>query len=203
MAVEGRGVLTTRNRERKETMNEESYANLTPSQQAMLDLWQQHMLAEFVTKNVEEALATMTEDAHVLLVPPLTGGFGKSEVRKFYSESFIPQVPQDFEATMISQTIGQDRLVEEAVGSFTHTIAMDWILPGVPPTGKRVEIASVAIIQFRDGKISHEHLYWDQASALAQLGLLDAEPLPVAGALGARKLLETSRPAQHPTGESL
>jgi carboxymethylenebutenolidase len=182
-------------------MDEQISANLTRSQRAMLDLWQQHTLAEFVTKDVEEALATMTEDAHVLLVPTLTGGFGKSEVRRFYSKSFIPQVPQDFEATMISQTIGRDWLVEEAVGSFTHTIAMDWVLPGVTSTGKRVEIANVAIIQFKDGKISHEHLYWDQASVLAQLGLLDAEPLPIAGTLAARKVLEMSRPAQHPTGE--
>lgn len=172
-------------------MNEQTGANLSPAQRAVLALWQEHTFSEFVIRNVEAALATMTEDAHVLLVPALTGGFGKDEVRKFYSESFIPQVPPDFETTMISQTFGEDQLVEEAVGAFTHTIRM--MLPSVPPPGRRVEVASVGIIRFRDGLIPHDHLYWDRASVLARLGLPDATTLPVAGATSALRLLETAR----------
>jgi carboxymethylenebutenolidase len=67
---------------------------------------------------------------------------------------------------------------------------MDWMLPGVAPTGKRVEVPLVAIIRFRDGKLAHEHIYWDQASVLVQLGLIDSSKLPVAGVETARKVLD-------------
>ncbi len=155
----------------------------------LLAVWQQHVFAEFVAKDVEAALATMTDDAHVLLVPVGTGGRGKAAVRAFYSGSFIPQVPADLVATPISQTIGEDTIVEEAVHAFTHDIPMDWMIPGVPPTGRRVEVAVVGIIKFRDGKVAHEHLYWDHASVLAQLGVLGAGAL---GAESARRVLEYS-----------
>ena len=175
-------------------MNEPFPSDLTPAQQAMLAVWQQHVYAEFVTKKVEDALDTMTEDTHVLLVPVLTGAFGKDKVRAFYSQSFIPQIPADLEATLVSQTIGQDRLVEEAVYRFTHSRAMDWMLPGIAPTGKQIEVVVVGIIHFRDGKIASEHLYWDQASVLVQLGLLDAHTPATAGGQSARKVLELISP---------
>jgi carboxymethylenebutenolidase len=156
----------------------------------LLAIWQQHVYAEFVTKDVEAALATMTDDAHVLLVPVGTGGRGKEGVRDFYGNSFIPNIPPDIVATPISQTIGEDCIVEEAVHAFTHNVPMDWMIPGVPPTGKRVEVVVVGIIKFRDGKVAHEHLYWDHASVLTQLGLLDAATPGVLGAESARNVLE-------------
>jgi carboxymethylenebutenolidase len=155
----------------------------------LLAVWQQHVYAEFVTKDVEAALATMTDDAHVLLVPVGTGGRGKDGVRAFYAQSFIPQIPPDIVATPISQVIGADYLVEEAVHVFTHSLRMDWMIPGVEPTGRRVEVAVVGIIKFRDGKVAHEHLYWDHASVLAQIGLLDSGALPILGAESARNVL--------------
>jgi carboxymethylenebutenolidase len=164
----------------------------TANPHPLLAVWQQHVYAEFVTKDVEAALATMTEDAHVLLVPVGTGGRGKAEVRTFYANFFIPQVPPDLVATPISQTIGADSLVEEAVHTFTHSLPMEWMIPGVPPTGRRVEVAVVGIIQFREGKVAQEHLYWDHASVLAQLGLLDEQKLPVLGAESARTVITYS-----------
>jgi carboxymethylenebutenolidase len=95
----------------------------------------------------------------------------------------------------VSRTVGEDQLVDEMVIRFTHSIAMDWMLPGVAPTGRRVEVALVVIVRFRDGKLAHEHIYWDQASVLAQLGLLDPRTLPVAGAESARKVLDPKLPA--------
>jgi carboxymethylenebutenolidase len=89
----------------------------------------------------------------------------------------------------ISRTIGSDQVVDELVLSFTHDIPMDHLLPGVPPTGKRVRLAVCVVAGFRDGRLSHEHIYWDQASALVQVGLLDRASLPVAGAEQAEKLL--------------
>ncbi len=167
-------------------------SNMDASAKQILDTWQRHTLAEFVHKDVDAALATMTDDAYVLLVPPALGGVGKVGVRSFYAERFIPQIPPDLVPTPISQTIGQHRLVEEAVYRFTHSIVMDWMLPGVPPTGKVVEMAVVGIITFRDGLVASEHLYWDQASVLLQLGLLERGELPIVGAEAARRVLELS-----------
>jgi carboxymethylenebutenolidase len=169
--------------------------NLTPAQEALRQLWEEHVQYEFSTRNTEDTLATMVEDAYVNHVPVLTGGVGRNELREFYSKRFIPQMPPDTEMTPVSRTIGEDQLVDEMVFKFTHSIRMDWMLPGVAPTGKRVEVPLVAIVRFRGGKLAHEHIYWDQASVLAQIGLIDAATLPVAGVESARKVLDPTLPA--------
>jgi len=150
---------------------------------------------EFATHNTEDTLATMVEDAYVNHIPVLTGGVGRDELREFYSKRFIPQMPPDTEMTPISRTIGNNQLVDEMVFKFTHTIRMDWMLPGLAPTGRRVEVPLVAIVKFREGKLAHEHIYWDQASVLVQLGLIEASTLPVAGIESARKALDPSLPS--------
>ena len=116
-------------------------------------------------------------------------------MREFYSKRFIPQMPPDTEMVPISRTIGRDQSADEMVFEFTHTIRMDWMLPGIAPTGRRVEIPLVAIVRFREGKLAHEHIYWDQASVLVQLGLIDAKGLPVAGIETARKALDPRLPS--------
>jgi carboxymethylenebutenolidase len=168
---------------------------LTARQNRLNDLWEEHVRYEFNTRNTDDTLATMVDDAYVNHVPVLTGGVGRAELREFYAKHFIPQMPPDTEMTPISRTIGDDRLVDEMVFKFTHTIPMDWMLPGIAPTGRRIEVALVVIVHFRDGKLAHEHIYWDQASVLVQLGLLDARALPVAGIESARKVLDPSEPA--------
>jgi len=125
----------------------------------------------------------------------MTGGVGREALRTFYARLFIPQMPPDTEIVPVSRTIGTDRLVDEMIFCFTHTIEMQWMLPGVPPTGKRVEIPLVAIVNFRAGKLAHEHIYWDQASVLVQLGLLSPADLPIAGIETARKVLDHRRPS--------
>jgi carboxymethylenebutenolidase len=172
-----------------------SNTNLTPAQETLRQLWEDHVRYEFSTRNTNDTLATMVDDAYVNHVPVLTGGSGRDELREFYSKRFIPQMPPDTEMTPVSRTIGEDQLVDEMVFKFTHSIQMDWMLPGVPPTGRRVEVPLVAIIRFRDGKLAHEHIYWDQASVLVQIGLLDAAKLPVAGVESARKVLDPGLPA--------
>jgi carboxymethylenebutenolidase len=164
--------------------------NLTPAQETLRHLWEEHVRYEFATHNTEDTLATMVDDAYVNHVPVLTGGVGRNELREFYSKRFIPQMPPDTEMIPVSRTISEDQLVDEMVIKFTHTIRMDWMLPGVAPTGKRVEVPLVAIIRFRDSKLAHEHIYWDQASVLVQLGLIDSSKLPVAGVETARKVLD-------------
>jgi carboxymethylenebutenolidase len=168
---------------------------LTAAQEVLRQLWEEHMRYEFTTQNTEDTLATMVEDAYVNHIPVLTGGVGRDELREFYSKRFIPQMPPDTEIIPISRTIGHDQLVDEMLFTFTHTIGMDWMLPGIAPTGKRVEVAVVAIVRFREGKLAHEHIYWDQASVLVQLGLLDASTLPIAGVESARKAIEPRLPS--------
>ena len=169
--------------------------NLTSAQQRLSELWEEHVRHEFSTRHTEDTLATMVEDAYVNHIPVLTGGVGRDELREFYSKRFIPHMPPDTEMTPVSRTIGEDQLVDEMVFKFTHSIRMDWMLPGVAPTGKRVEVPLVAIVRFREGKLAHEHIYWDQASVLVQIGLIDAAKLPVAGVESARKVLDSSLPA--------
>ena len=121
--------------------------------------------------------------------PVMTGARGKDDLRRFYSTDFIPCMPPDTALTPVSRTIGADQLVDEMIFSFTHTVEMPWMLPGVAPTNKRVEVPLVVIVHFRDGKLAHEHIYWDQASVLKQIGLLTDSHLPVCGVETAQKVL--------------
>ena len=170
-------------------------ASLTPAQQRLRDMWEEHMKHEFATKSVEDTMATMVEPAHVNHVPTMTGGTGMPAIARFYERHFIPKMPPDTITTPVSRTIGEDRIVDELIFSFTHTVEMDWMLPGVKPTGRRVEVPLVAIIGFKDGKVQTEHIYWDQASVLVQIGLLDASKLPVVGVEATRKVQDPSRPS--------
>jgi carboxymethylenebutenolidase len=180
-------------------MNEKpgTQPSLTPEQQTLNDLWEEHLRDEFANQDTNATLETMVPDAYVNHIPVLTGGVGHVQLREFYSRHFIPKMPPDTEIVPISRTIGAERLVDEMIFRFTHTVEMDWMLPGIAPTGRRVECPLVVIVHFRDGKLANEHIYWDQASVLVQLGLLDAANLPVAGLESARKLAEPSLPSNH------
>ena len=151
-------------------------------------LWEEHTRHEFVTRDAESTLETMVEDAYVNHVPVLTGGFGKRALREFYTRQFIPSMPPDTTLAPISRTVGENQLVDEMIFSFTHTQEMPWMLPGIAPTNRHVEIPLVAIVRFRGDKLVHEHIYWDQASVLKQIGLLTDPSLPVCGVETARRV---------------
>ena len=169
---------------------------LSSDQRAMLALWEVHLKAEFQDKDAHASCDTMVDTPYVNHVPVLTGGMGRQQLEHFYGRYFIPSMPDDVEMKPISRTIGQDRIVDEFVFCCTHTVQMDWLLPGVKPTGRRLELVMVVIVYFEQGKIQCEHIHWDQASALVQLGLLDSAGLPIAGAEAARKMLDpTSIPS--------
>jgi carboxymethylenebutenolidase len=170
---------------------------LTPNQQAMMRVWEDHLKGEFTTHDAAETVATMIEQAEVTHVPVQTGGVGKAALLAFYGQCFIPQLPPDFENVLLSRTVGADRIVDELLVRFTHTVEMDWMLPGIPPTGRRVEIPLVVVVQFQGEKMAGEHIYWDQAGVLAQLGLLDTAKLPVVGIEQARKALDPTLPMNH------
>jgi carboxymethylenebutenolidase len=171
-------------------MSEEPRYSVT--EQKINDAWNEHLRTEFSAHSADAAIATMVANPRVNQVPVMIGGEGKEELYEFYAKYFLPQIPPDTEMVPVSRTIGQGRLVEEMIFRFTHSIRMDWILPGVAPTGKRVEIAMLVVVQFDGEKLAHEHLYWDQASVLVQLGLLQLGRLPVVGAEAAKSVLDRS-----------
>jgi carboxymethylenebutenolidase len=152
-------------------------------------LFDAHIAREFADHDVNTTMETMVPEPYVYNVPSMIGGFGGRGVRSFYSEHFINQIPKDAKVTPISRTIGKDQVVDELIVSFTHDTQWDYLLPGIPPTGKRVELPHVVVMKFENGKVAHEHIWWDQASLLVQVGLLDLANLPVAGVEQARKLL--------------
>jgi carboxymethylenebutenolidase len=164
------------------------------------DVFDQHIKHEFQDHDVDATMETMTKEPYVHHVPVMTGGVGYTGVYNFYKNHFIGKMPDDTKIVRISRTVGKDQVVDELVLSFTHDREIDFILPGVSPTGRYVEIACVVVMNFRDGKIAHEHIYWDQASLLVQIGLLDRKMLPVTGQEQTKRLLELSQPATNANG---
>ena len=131
---------------------------LTADEQKLSDAWKEHLRTEFNAHSADKAIATMVANPLVNQVPVMIGGDGKEEPHECYAKYFLPHIPPDTEMVQVSRTIGQGRLVDEMVVRFTHTIRMDWMLPGIPPTGKRVEIALLVVVQFDGDKLAHEHL---------------------------------------------
>ena len=163
------------------------------SEKALIDVWEAHMAAEFEQKDADAAIATMTDHPVLIHVPVNTGATGRAELRRFYKEIFIPQMPSDIELQLLSRSVGQNRLIDEFIIGFTHTLRMDWFAPGIEATGCRVILPHVAVISFENDKISSEHIYWDQATVLAQMGLLNIT-LPVLGEIQADRLLDANAP---------
>lgn len=142
------------------------------SAQDNLKLWEQHIVGEFVNKDVDLSLSTMVEDASVMHMPTQSGGKGKAELRSYYRDMFIPSIPDQWEHTVTNRVMTNDTIVEEAKVRLIHTKQMDWFLPGIPATNKPIEMELVIVIQFRDGKMAAERIYWDQAAVLRQVGKL-------------------------------
>ena len=163
------------------------------SEGTLSSTWDQHLASEFAAKSADQALATMAAEPYVNEVPLMIGARGRDKLHDFYANHFLSQIPPDMEMVPVSRTIGQGRVVDELVMRFTHSIRLDWLLPGIPPTGKRVELPFVVIVQFEGDKVAHEHLYWDQASVLVQIGLLD-RTLPVRGGETAAQVLNPTQP---------
>jgi carboxymethylenebutenolidase len=179
-------------RRHRKTGSEVHVAELSDRQRAMVEMWENHLTYEFETHDADATVSTMVDDAYVNHVPTMTGGRGLEGLRQFYGRHFVSKLPTDFASNLISRTIDDDQLVDELFTEFTHSVEMDFLLPGVPPTGRRVAVGIVVVARFRDGKLAHEHIYWDQASVLVQLGLLDEDALPVVGRRSADKLLDES-----------
>jgi len=163
-------------------------------QQKLDAIFKAHMDAE-LSGNLDKTLATMAPNPHLVNVPTMVGGQGRESVRTFYAKRLIGQFfPPDVKFETISRTYSNERLVDELIISFTHTTKIDWMLPGIDPTGKRVEVVFVVIVGIEDDKVSYEHIMWDQANVLVQIGLLDPTGLPVTGAGAAAKLRNPALP---------
>jgi carboxymethylenebutenolidase len=157
-------------------------------------LWDKHLEAEFAHKSPDAALKTMTDNPRVTIVPTMIGGKGTGELRNFYARHFLNQLPPDLEVISVSRTVGQGRVIDELVLKFTHTIQTDWVLPGIPPTGKRIEVALCVVVYTEGDRITAENLYYDVASCLKQAGLITDPKLPILGAEHARNMLSHTAP---------
>jgi carboxymethylenebutenolidase len=153
-----------------------------------------HVQHEFVNHDVSATMQTMVQEPYLLHVPTLTGGACGHDVRRFYERYFVGKWPTDTAVSQVSRTVGRDQVVDELILRFTHDVNLAFMLPGVPPTGRSVELPVVVVMKFENDKIAHEHIYWDQASLLVQVGLLDPTVLPVVGVDQARTLLDPSLP---------
>ncbi len=153
-----------------------------------------HVANEFEAEDLDATMATMVAEPYVTHVPTLAGGVGGDEVRRFYGAHFIGTWPDDVNIVHVSRTVGSDRVVDEMIMEFTHDRVMDTFLPGLAPTGRPVRLPVVVVAGFEGGKVASEHIYWDQASLLVQVGALDGSALPVSGAEQAAKVLDRDRP---------
>ena len=153
-------------------------------------IFDKHIKCEFQDHDVDATMKTMVKEPYVHHVPMMTGGRGYDEVYNFYKNHFVGKMPDDIKVERISRTVGKDQVVDELILKFTHDREIDYLIPGIAPTGKYVELPHVVVMKFVDNKIAHEHIYWDQASLLAQIGLLDANNLPVKAVEQSRKLQE-------------
>ena len=182
-----------------EASNDDDIMSNNPKQKNRLDhpdigaTFDKHIKCEFEDHDVDATMKTMVKEPYVHHVPTLTGGIGYDGVYNFYKNDFVGKMPADTKIVRISRTVGKDQVVDELILSFTHDREIKIMLPGIAPTGKHVELPHVVVMKFDgDNKIAHEHIYWDQASLLAQIGLLDSKSLPVYGIEQTRKLLELS-----------
>jgi carboxymethylenebutenolidase len=166
---------------------------MSDSTPSLLEVWQTHLYAELALKDVDMAMSTMTANPYVLCVPVGKGGYGAEAVRYFYGEEFFRGVPADTKTVTVAQTIAANVVIDEWVASFTHDVPMAWMLPGIAPTGRAVELAMITVVSFEGGKIASERLYWDHATLLAQLGVIDPATPSVCGIEAARLLLDPSK----------
>ena len=158
-------------------------------------LFAEHIRHEFETRDVDATMATMIADPYVNHVATLAGGVGHDMLKRFYKYHFVDQNSRERTSTTVSMTPGPDRVVLELVVRFRHDAVLDRYFPGIAPTGKMVELATLLVVKFRGDKVCHEHIYWDQGSALKQSGVLETGDLPVAGPEAARKVLDEHLPS--------
>ncbi|CAG8021119.1 unnamed protein product [Penicillium olsonii] len=160
-----------------------------------------HVEGKFFSSNTRKAMDGYIRDKtpSVTYTPTISGGIGKKALNHFYEHFFIGKLPPSMRLRLLSRTTGPDRVVDELYVSYEHTQEVPWMLPGVPATNQRIEIILVSIVSLRGGRIYSEHVYWDQASVLVQVGLLDpkllpngvqgVDRLPVVGREAARRIL--------------
>jgi carboxymethylenebutenolidase len=156
----------------------------------LASLFDRHVALEFEAKDADATMETMAPEPTVIHVPVLTGGRGTEELHRFYRDWFIPSWPGDVEVESVSRTVGTQSVVDELILRFTHTQEMPFWLPGVAPTGHHVEIPLVVVMGFDGNRVASEHIYWDQASLLAQVGLLETHGLPITGSVQAHALTD-------------
>ncbi|KAL8365701.1 hypothetical protein RB595_004485 [Gaeumannomyces hyphopodioides] len=135
-------------------------------------IWDEHCYFEFGDRAVAKTMGTMVAEPYVNHIPTITGGIGRDRLTTFYRNHFIHSNPDDTALELVSRTVGVDRVIDEFIFKLTHDRVVDWLVPGIPPTGKPLEIPFTSVVNIRGDRLYHEHISWDQATVLRQLGLL-------------------------------
>ncbi|KAL4932356.1 dienelactone hydrolase [Aspergillus undulatus] len=172
--------------------------------------WEEHLQGKFFSMNLTDTTKHYTKllTPTVTYTPTLSGGTGSRALKRFYDQHFLNKLPPSMHLRLLSRTTGADHVVDELYVSFEHTHEIPWMLPGVPATNKKVEIVLVSIVSLRANQLYSEHIYWDQASVLVQVGLLDpkhvpqgvqgVDRLPVIGRESARRILNEDPEVDEP-----
>ncbi|KAI0384420.1 hypothetical protein F5Y04DRAFT_229251 [Hypomontagnella monticulosa] len=161
-------------------------------------VWDEHTYWEFEARSVDETMATMVEEPYVNHIPTLTGGIGRAALTEFYRDHFIFSNPPDTELKLISRTVGIDRVVDEFLFEATHDRIIDWLAPGIPATGRFISVPFTSVVNIRGDRLYHEHISWDQATLLRQLGLLpDYLPFPYPTLRGEAMATETGKDLEY------
>jgi carboxymethylenebutenolidase len=190
--ISGKRVDNTKNKKKKRKNKTTTKKKNNKKHFSLGAVFDKHIKCEFQDHDVDATMKTMVKEPYVHHVPMLTGGIGYDGVYDFYKSDFVGKMPDDTKIQRISRTVGKDQVVDELILKFTHDREIKFMLPGIPPTGKYIELPHVVIMKFKGNKIEHENIYWDQASLLAQIGLLDQTKLPVRGIEQSKKLQELS-----------
>ena len=191
MVIKVKIIKQKKHENKKIKKNIKSSVSKQSSTNNLATVFDKHVNYEFEDKDVDATMQTMTKEPYVYHIPVLTGGTGYDEVYTFYSNNFVGKMPSDTKFVRISRTIGKNQVVDELIISFTHDIEIPAMIPSIPPTGKYVELPIVVVMRFKGNKIAYEPIYWDQASLLKQIGLLDnSKELPIIGIEQSKKLQE-------------
>ncbi|MGH3153531.1 MAG: hypothetical protein ACRDOB_22755 [Streptosporangiaceae bacterium] len=136
----------------------------------------EHSDALLTRHDVDAALAVMAADPTVRHLPSAAGASGREALYRFYAEDYLPHLPGDLARTRISRTVGRFRLVDETLVRFRHDRPLPWLLPGIEPTYRWAEVTTIVITDFDRLRLRGQHIHWDHATLLTQLGLVGHLP---------------------------
>jgi carboxymethylenebutenolidase len=120
--------------------------------------------------DLDAALDLVSDDVALTTLPVGTGARGADALRRHLAEDVLPHRPVDLATTRVSRTGDRWRVVDEELVAFTHDRELPWLVPGLAPTGRRVEVLAISVVTVRRQRIVQHRTLWDHHGLLVQLG---------------------------------